>query len=147
MNQLIITSITLAIVLFLWSLLAFGPMLRAKAMILSGWELSFKQSLFVTIKASYGSMLVCGLFLYLLKSSFSIGGIIYQLIATIVFGGAWFILCSNGLLKLANSSNLITLERSRKISRSVFLHVFFGAVITLIILALIALIFIGIMKW
>jgi hypothetical protein len=147
MKQLIITIIVMTLVLFLWSLLAFGPMLRARAMILNGWELSVKHSLLVTIKATFGSMLISILFLYWLKSSFVVNDLFSQLIVTLVFGGAWFIFCSNGLLKLANSDNLINLESSRKISRSVFFRVFLGAVGSIIILAIMALIPLGIMRW
>jgi hypothetical protein len=147
MIQIIITIVALSLVLSLWSLLAFGPMLRAKAMILNGWEISVKHSLLVTVKASFGSMFISILFLYWLKSSFVVSAVFSQLIATLVYGGAWFIFCSNGLLKLANSNNLINLKSSRKISRSVFLHVFFGAAGSIIILAILALLPLGIMKW
>ena len=147
MAKAIIEITVMVLAQFLWAAFAFGPMLRARTIILHGWDLSSKKSIFITFKACLGAILLTFAFLFWLQSYFTFSGLESKLLGTLVWATLWYFISVNGVLKLANTENLINLSVARKVVWSSFLFVTLGSLASGAILALIAISYRAISGW
>jgi hypothetical protein len=113
--------VTQAIGVLLWALLFNAPILQWRAQKLRDWRINYKDAYFVSIKAGVIALIVVdvGIFAGALSGNPTVAtvGILFGFPLGLV---SWWLAHSNALLKLADSSSMLTVKDARSISSQVF---------------------------
>ncbi|MEX2163555.1 MAG: hypothetical protein WD823_04855 [Sulfuricaulis sp.] len=124
-----------AIGVLLWALFINAPILQWRAQKHRDWRIKYKDAYFVSIKASVIALIVVdvGIFAGALSGNPTVAtvGILFGFPLGLV---SWWLAHSNALLKLADSSSVLSVKDARSISSQVFVYLF-GVAIAIALVA------------